>query len=565
MRPIRSGWKCTVSWPSHEDQFYSCVLKGRKEAECFNFIRVLQLINSTHLYVCGTNSFNPLCTYINLDTFSLATDQDNEILVVNGRGQSPFDPRRRHTEILVGDELYSGTINNFMGTEPIIQRTLGSRPMVRTDASLRWLDADTSFAGSFFIPGSNSDGKVYFFFKETAREFDFFHRVTVPRVARVCMNDVGWNRIVVLQKKWTTFLKAQLFCSNDNFPFNVLHHVAQLYPEDPKQSVFYGVFSSQWKVGGTSSSAVCSFQLSDIEDVFDGHYKVQNKECSTWTRYNGPVPKPRPGSCSSGQFSDRAWDFIKDNFLMDEKVSPVGKRPLLIKHGVSYTRIAIDSVQALNKESYIVMFLGTETGALHKAVLVKGESHIIEELILLQTPEPIETLLLVPEKRILYVGTAAGILQVPVVDCSVYKTCFDCILARDPYCGWNLPHKQCMMVHPFSSHSDWLQDIETGNPNTTCLNTANLDNSPMRDITDLTLQTALESDWPETSNQSETSTDTYEYTEDDLLELDKKQSLQKSIKTFATKLQEDVSGIRDASLNLTASVIENFKNFFKVP
>ncbi|XP_068108388.1 semaphorin-4A [Hyperolius riggenbachi] len=459
-----------VSWPSKTEQINSCLAKARKEAECFNFIRVLQLINSTHLYVCGTNAFNPLCTYINLDTFSLTTNQNNETLVVDGKGQSPFDPRHKHTEIVVGGELYSGTMNNFMGNEPIILRTLGNRTMLKTDASLGWLHSDTSFAGSFFIPGSNSDGKVYFFFEETAKEFDFFDKLTVPRVARVCMNDVGGDK--VLQKKWTTFLKAQLFCFNDNFPFNVLHHVALLYPEDPQQSIFYGVFSSQWKVGGTSSSAVCSFQLSDIEDVFDGNYKEQNKESSKWTRYNGPVSNPRPGSCSSGKFSDTDLNFMKDHFLMDEKVSPVGKRPLLIKHSVSYTRIAIDSVQALNKENYIVMFLGTETGALHKAVLVKGESHIIEELILLQMPEPIETLLMIPEKRILYVGTAAGILQVPVVDCGVYKTCFDCILARDPYCGWNLPHKQCMTVHPSSSHPEWLQDIDTGNPNTTCLNSA---------------------------------------------------------------------------------------------
>ena len=36
---------------------------------------------------------------------------------------------------------------------------------------------------SFSIPG---DDKVYFFFEETADEFDFFERLLVPRVARVC-------------------------------------------------------------------------------------------------------------------------------------------------------------------------------------------------------------------------------------------------------------------------------------------------------------------------------------------------------------------------------------------
>lgn len=43
--------------------------------------------------------------------------------------------------------------------------------------------ADAAFVASFSIP---RDDKVYFFFEETAEEFDFFERLLVPRVARVC-------------------------------------------------------------------------------------------------------------------------------------------------------------------------------------------------------------------------------------------------------------------------------------------------------------------------------------------------------------------------------------------
>ncbi|NXC16295.1 SEM3D protein, partial [Corythaeola cristata] len=34
--------------------------------ECANFIRVLQPYNRTHVYVCGTGAFHPLCGYIEL-------------------------------------------------------------------------------------------------------------------------------------------------------------------------------------------------------------------------------------------------------------------------------------------------------------------------------------------------------------------------------------------------------------------------------------------------------------------------------------------------------------------
>lgn len=64
----------------------------------------------------------------------------------------------------------------------------------------------------------------------------------------VLQGDTGGER--VLQKKWTTFLKAQLLCSlpDDGFPFNIIQDMFVLTPspEDWKNTVFYGVFTSQW-------------------------------------------------------------------------------------------------------------------------------------------------------------------------------------------------------------------------------------------------------------------------------------------------------------------------------
>lgn len=32
---------------------------------CGNFVRVIQAFNRTHLYVCGSGAFSPVCTYLN--------------------------------------------------------------------------------------------------------------------------------------------------------------------------------------------------------------------------------------------------------------------------------------------------------------------------------------------------------------------------------------------------------------------------------------------------------------------------------------------------------------------
>lgn len=34
------------------------------QGECGNFIRLIEPWNRTHLYVCGTGAYNPICTYV---------------------------------------------------------------------------------------------------------------------------------------------------------------------------------------------------------------------------------------------------------------------------------------------------------------------------------------------------------------------------------------------------------------------------------------------------------------------------------------------------------------------
>lgn len=63
-------------------------------------------------------------------------------------------------------------------------------------------------------------------------------------VTWLLQSDVGGDK--VLQKKWTTFLKAQLVCSQaGRFPFNVIHHAFALLRHDGRAD-FYAVFTSQW-------------------------------------------------------------------------------------------------------------------------------------------------------------------------------------------------------------------------------------------------------------------------------------------------------------------------------
>nr|XP_033775803.1 semaphorin-4B isoform X2 [Geotrypetes seraphini] len=474
-----------LSWKASEDKKKECAFKGKdSERDCQNYVKILLQLNATHLYTCGTYAFSPSCAYINIQDFSLEKDSAGNPILEDGKGRCPFDPDYKSTAIMVDGELYAGTVSNFQGNEPIIFKSQESRISLKTENSLNWLQ-DPAFVGSAYIqeslPTGNAvgdDDKIYFFFSETGKEFDFFENTIVSRIARVCKGDLGGER--VLQRRWTTFLKAQLLCSSpdDGFPFNVLQDMFVLTPggEHWNSTVFYGVFTSQWSKGGPGSSAVCEFTMNDVQRAFSGLYKEVNRETQQWYTYTNPALEPRPGACitnsvrrmkitSSLQMPDRVLNFIKDHFLMD---SAVRSKPLLLQTRIRYQQISVQKVKGL-KKVYSVLFLGTDDGRLHKAVIVNRKVHIIEELRLFKDKLPVQKLLLNPRQGLLYASSYSAVVQVPVSNCSTYKSCGECILARDPYCAWS--GKACRNIYPYPAEpnvSHWIQDIEEADTEKHC-------------------------------------------------------------------------------------------------
>ncbi|NXM88746.1 SEM4B protein, partial [Oenanthe oenanthe] len=512
-------------WSADEEKKRQCVFKGKDpQRDCHNYIKLLLQLNSTHLYTCGTCAFSPACAYIDVQRFSLERDASGKVVLEDGKGRCPFDPEYRSTAVMVDGELYAGTVSNFQGNEPTISRSQESRIALKTENSLSWLQ-DPAFVGSAYLreslPAGNPEGdddKVYFFFSETGKEFDYFENTIVSRIARVCKGDQGGER--VLQRRWTTFLKAQLLCSHpeDGFPFNVLQDIFVLTPGELRwrETLFYGVFTSQWNKGGLGSSAVCAFPMRSVQRAFGGLYKEVNRETQQWYTDTSPVPEPRPGTCitshtrhmkinSSLQMPDRVLNFIKDHFLMD---SPVRSQPLLLQSQRRYQRIGVHRAQGLHA-TYDVLFLGTDDGRLHKAVRVNRGVHIIEEIRLFPDGQPVLQLLLDHDKAwararghwgsacsapvcglgdsrdmqeptsltpacpllqgLVYAATYSAVAQVPFANCSLYRSCGECVLARDPFCAWSSNACRRVTPHPPAHSQHGAQDIEGADTERLCL------------------------------------------------------------------------------------------------
>ncbi|XP_064409309.1 semaphorin-4F [Latimeria chalumnae] len=443
--------------------------------ECYNYIRFLDFINETHIFACGTYAFDPHCIFINVKDFDFVKKEDGEILEESGRGKCPFKPTQQFAAVMVEGIMYAATVINFLGTEPIISRTTGNPDqLIRTEAT-SWL-SDPDFVGSAFVRESENsavgdDDKIYFFFTETAPKVEFYEKVRVASVARVCKGDLGGQK--TLQKRWTTFLKTRLICRDPSTQilFNVITEVftLQVDPSDWRSTIFYGIFTSQWEK--EEVSAICSYSLKDIIRALDGPFKEYKRECDKWTPYSNTIPSPRPGSCittalreegytSSLELPDKVLTFVRDHPLMD---TPVNEQTFLIKMGTRYTKIMATNVRDLSGESHTILVLGTDKGHLHRAVHSNDKTVILEDVALFEDDQPIQNLQL--HQGFLYVGSPVEVVKLPIENCWRYRTCQECILAQDPLCGWDTDSAKCTKAREGMS---LLQDVTGGHTRSLC-------------------------------------------------------------------------------------------------
>ncbi|KAK2914179.1 hypothetical protein QQF64_029940 [Cirrhinus molitorella] len=448
-----------IEWSVPEEKRKSCVAKGKTEDDCKNYVRLLEFLGDGHIYACGTFAFDPQCAFINISSFTLETHEDGSIKMETGKGKCPFEPSQHYTAVMAGGILYTAATSNFLGTMYDISRATGiEQERIRTEQSINWL-SDPEFVSSAFIQEdeknnpNGEDDKIYFFFTEVAKEYDLYTKVKVPRVARVCKSDVGGMK--TLQRRWTTFLKAQLVCEDraSGQRFNVLTDVftVQHQPGDPSSTHFYGIFTSQWE--REELSAVCVYSLEEITKVMNGPFKELKKTCENWINPE-PIPTPRPGQClnsalkeqgfeSSLKLPDKVLTFVRDHPLMENSVVAA---PLMIRNGITYTKLAVTlpmTSSGLKQHMATVLHLGTDRGELHKVAVVGPNANLIEEVPLFSAQEPVNNILLYKDEAL--VGTPFSLVKLPVVNCSLYSTCEVCARLG---CVWRHKEGACaIMTH----------------------------------------------------------------------------------------------------------------------
>uniref|UniRef100_A0A8B9JB77 Sema domain, transmembrane domain (TM), and cytoplasmic domain, (semaphorin) 6Bb n=1 Tax=Astyanax mexicanus TaxID=7994 RepID=A0A8B9JB77_ASTMX len=290
----------------------------------------------------------------------------------------------------------------------------------------------------YFVNAVEWGPHIYFFFREMAMEFNYLEKVVVSRVARVCKSDMGGSQRV-LEKQWTSFLKARLNCSipgDSHFYFNLLHSTSPILHLHGRD-IILAVFST---------------------------------------------PSNRPGGCavqgskfnSSNSFPDEMLNFVKTHPLMDEAIPSLGQRPWIVRTMVRYqlNKMVVDT-NAGPHGNRTVLFLGSSRGTILKFLVVPNQdntapnNNVFLEELEGYNPEKV-TLLIDSWKHLLCVVIPPGYLSLSVAHrLHLYSNlCFllfhrNCISSRDPYCGWTTG-STCSFLRA-GTRLPFEQDVDHGN------------------------------------------------------------------------------------------------------
>jgi len=439
----------TAKWDADDQQKEQCEYKGQPEELCKNFIKVL-LFHQNQVFACGTNAFNPKCTWRDPSRLSTVTQQ------MNGVGRCPYSPKDNTTALMSKDgSIFVGTALDPQSQKTAILRMAGhdsGAKSIRTPEAYdsKWL-AQPDFVAQF-----ETDKYVYFIYREAAVEYMNCGKAIYSRIARVCKNDKGGSSL--LKDKWTTFIKARMNCSlPGDFPFHFDFVQDAVYVE--KEKIVYAVFTTG--PNSIPGSAVCNFNLTELERVFSGAFKHQSGPAAVWgpeSNNNNEHLECRREATTNDLLTSKKYQ------LMDEAVHSSKVGPVINEDNQIYGKIAVDTVfiKSQDRQPVHVIFITTAAGAIKKISYnpTTGQTCLVEELFPFPPnyPKIIRRLMLLDFTASLYMTTDEGVIKIPVQRCDRFGTRKQCLSAMDPYCGWNEQKQKCTKAPNKNPHStSWEQ------------------------------------------------------------------------------------------------------------
>ncbi|XP_042222495.1 plexin-B-like isoform X2 [Homarus americanus] len=187
-----------------------------------------------------------------------------------------------------------------------------------------------------------------------------------------------------------------------------------------------------------TASAVCVYSVHDIAAKFNEniHMCFNGSMLYRSMEYiSGPILN---GKCPAAGTMGNIYNFCEVG-LKISGVSPLHARAALL-----YRNTSLSSLQAATTAHHTVLFMGTTTGTLKKALLAGPEDAAeYGEDTIDAGKRILPDMMLDAAGGHIFVLTTTRVTKYQVESCASYTNCSSCLGARDPYCGWCSLEKRC--------------------------------------------------------------------------------------------------------------------------
>ncbi|KAK9890435.1 hypothetical protein WA026_010522 [Henosepilachna vigintioctopunctata] len=279
-------------------------------------------------------------------------------------------------------------------------------------------------------------------------------KIVYSRIARVCKNDNGAHNLN--GDIWSTFIKARLNCSiSGDYPFyfNEIQGISYMAEEN----LIHAVFTTA--SNGIGGSAICSFNLTAINDAFSGPFKYQEGLEAAW--HASSAEHREHLECKSTQ--KRHLLETSKYQLMDSAVQPTTLNPLYVVEQERFTHITTDVISTKLHKTVHIIYIATLEGYVKKiAILPRTQESCVVEIweTSADISNPIKNMQFIKQTNSIYITTKKNLLKIPVDQCKRHISKTSCLNAMDPYCGWNERNETCSLApdgNPLDKY--WEQSV----------------------------------------------------------------------------------------------------------
>ncbi|XP_015599492.1 plexin-A2 [Cephus cinctus] len=400
---------------------------------------------TTRLISCGS-VFQGMCNVRNLQNISDVVQEVREPVVANNATAStvafiaPGPPNPPVSQVMYVGVTFTGNSPYRSEVPAVSSRSLEADRMlniaqsaVTTGTRIYVNSLSRERYPITYVYGFSSEGFSYFLTTQPKNPDIMSY---ISKLVRLCHEDPHYY----------SYTEMSIECTSEDRVYNL---VQAAYVGKPgsvlasdlgitaQDDVLFAVFSES---NGTSSvpkpqSALCVYSLKAIRRKFLRNIqKCFGGEGQRGLDFISPSIKCVPTKLQT----------LGEDFCGLDVNTPLGAQEAITAVPVLTFDTLLTAVAATSTGDFTVVFLGTHKGHLKKVVVESGSAALEYGDLNIDADSPVlPDLLFDTQQMYLYVLTNQRVSKVKVQECSVYTTCWDCLGAKDPYCGWCSLENKC--------------------------------------------------------------------------------------------------------------------------